>query len=63
VPILEKPSHSTSWRVGVTEATAYLGKSGGQNVAIVVAKDGPHAGKVIASFIPDANQLKLMLGR
>jgi hypothetical protein len=49
--------------VGVTEATAYLGKSGGQNVAIVVAKAGSHAGKVIALFIPNANQLKLMLSR
>jgi hypothetical protein len=62
-PILEKPIHSTNWRIGATEATAYLGKSAGQNVAIVVAKDGPHAGKVIGAFIPDANQLKLMLGR
>lgn len=62
-PILENPIHSTNWRIGATEATAYLGKSAGQNVAIVVAKDGPHAGKVIGAFIPDANQLKLMLGR
>jgi hypothetical protein len=62
-PILERPIHSTSWRIGATEGTAYLGKSAGQNVAIVVAKDGPHAGKVIGAFIPDANQLKLMLGR
>jgi hypothetical protein len=62
-PILEHPLHSAPWRIGETNATAYLGRVGDKNLFIVVAKDGPWAGKVLSSFVPDANQLALLLGR
>ena len=57
------PTHSASWRIGATQAQAFLGEVGGQNVAIMIAKEGPQAGKVISAFVPDANQLSLMLSR
>ncbi|MEZ4527775.1 MAG: hypothetical protein R2941_17820 [Desulfobacterales bacterium] len=60
-PILENPRHAADWRIGGTQARAFLGEVNGQNLAIVVAKEGPHQGKVISSFIPDANQLQLQL--
>ncbi len=62
-PILENPLHTANWRIGVTEGRAFLGNVNGQNVAIVVAENGPFQGRVITSFIPDANQLRLMLSR
>jgi hypothetical protein len=62
-PILENPRHVADWRIGGTQARAFLGGVNEQNLAIVVAKEGPHQGKVISSFIPDANQLQLMLSR
>lgn len=61
--ILRNPDHVVSWRIGATQGTAYLGSSGGRQVVIVVANEGPHAGKVISAFFPDPNQLRLILGR
>ncbi|TWT59741.1 Ig-like domain-containing protein [Rubinisphaera italica] len=61
--ILRNPEHVAPWRIGATQGTAYLGTSGGRRVVIVVADEGPYAGKVISSFIPDENQLQLILGR
>lgn len=63
VPILERPLHTANSRVGATQGRAFLGKAGGRDVAIVVAKEGPHQGKVITSFFPDGNQLNLFHGR
>jgi hypothetical protein len=55
--------HTADWRIGATNARAFLGNVKGQDVVIVIAKDGPQQGKVISSFIPDANQLNLILSR
>ena len=63
IPILEKPQHTANWRVGATEGKAFLGNAEGKKIVIVVAKEGPHQGKIISSFIPDENQLKLILSR
>ncbi len=54
------PVHKADWRIGATNGIAHLGKSNGKYVVIVVAKDGPYKDKVIASFIPDNNQLNLI---
>ncbi|WP_138985732.1 RHS repeat domain-containing protein, partial [Xanthomonas sacchari] len=62
-PILENPTHTADWKIGATQGRAFLGNVGGHDVVIVVAKDGPLEGKVISSFIPDANQLKIILER
>ena len=62
-PILENPVHAANWRIGATEARAFLGNVNGQNVVVVVAKEGAYQGKVISSFIPDSNQLSLLLSR
>ena len=56
-------THSAPWRIGATQAQAFLGQVNGQTVAIIVAKEGAQAGKVISAFVPDANQLSLMLSR
>lgn len=62
-PILTNPTKTASWRVKGTSGRAFLGKSNGKNVVIVVATDGPKQGKVITSFIPDANQLSIIRNR
>lgn len=62
LPILQSPVHKADWRIGATNGIAHLGKSNGKYVVIVVAKDGPYKDKVIASFIPDNNQLNLIMG-
>ncbi|MEZ5610450.1 MAG: DUF637 domain-containing protein, partial [Rhodocyclaceae bacterium] len=62
-PILENPVHTANWRIGATQGRAFLGSANGQDLVIVVAKDGPHQGKVISAFVPDANQLNLILSR
>lgn len=62
-PILENPIHAANWRIGATQGRAFLGSVDGQHVVVVVAKDGPYQGKVISSFIPDSNQLDLILSR
>lgn len=62
MPILQSPVHKADWRIGATNGIAHLGKSNGKYVVIVVAKDGPYKDKVIASFIPDNNQLNLIRG-
>lgn len=60
VPILENPTVTSSWRVGGTQGQAFAGQVNGEWVVLVVAKDGPYQGKVVSSFIPDANQKALM---
>lgn len=40
-----------------------MGSVEGRNIVIVVANEGPMKGKVISSFIPDKNQLDIMLSR
>lgn len=45
-PILENPLHATNWRIGATEGRAFLGNVNGNNLVIVVAKDGPHQGNL-----------------
>ncbi len=62
-PILENPMHTANWRVGATQGRVFLGKVGDDMLAIVVASEGPYQGKVLTAFIPDVNQLKLMLSR
>ncbi len=62
-PILENPMHTANWRVGATQGRVFLGKVGDDVLAIVVASEGPYQGKVLTAFIPDVNQLKLMLSR
>lgn len=62
-PILENPVHTANWRIHATEGRAFLGSVDGQDLVIVVAKDGPHQGRVISSFVPDSNQLSLILSR
>lgn len=62
-PILENPLHVANWRISATEGRAFLGNVNGHNVVIVVAESGPFQGKVISSFIPDENQLRLILSR
>ena len=62
-PILRSPLHSAAWRVGGNQGRVFLGKAGGRDLAIFVAKDGPHQGKVLTLFFPDAKQLGLMYGR
>jgi len=62
-PILENPIHVADWRIGVTDGRAFLGNVNGQSVVVVVAQNGPYQGKVISSFIPDTNQLKLIFSR
>lgn len=59
-PILEQPAHSFDWRLGDTATRGFAGVVGGQWVAVFVAKEGPHRGKVVSAFIPDANQRTLM---
>ena len=61
--ILTNPTKTASWRVKKTNGRAFLGKSNGKNVVIVVATDGPKQGKIITSFIPDANQLSIIRNR
>ena len=63
LPILENPLHSAEWRVGANFGRGFLGSVNGQNVMIVVAKDGPYQGKVLTLFIPDTNQLSQFLAR
>lgn len=63
LPILENPIHSSDWRIGGTQGRAFLGNVNGENIVIVVAKSGPHQGKVISSFVPDEDQLNLILSR
>ena len=63
VPILEAPKKSADWRVGGTEGRAFLGEVSGKPVVIVVAKDGPFAGKVVSAFVPDSNQLSIIMSR
>jgi hypothetical protein len=62
-PILKNPLHAANWRIGVTEGRAFLGNVNGQNAIVVVAENGPYQGRIISSFIPDANQLRLILSR
>ncbi|MDV7341750.1 filamentous hemagglutinin N-terminal domain-containing protein [Terasakiella sp. A23] len=62
-PILTSPTKTVDWRIGTTNGRAFLGDVNGETIAIIVAKDGPRQGKVVASFIPDANQLEIMLKR
>ena len=57
IPILENPAHTFNWRVGVTNSKGFVGEFNGQTVVVFIAKDGPYAGKVISSLIPDANQV------
>jgi filamentous hemagglutinin len=63
IPILKEPLHVTDWTIGATQGRAFLGKVGGQNLVVIVAKDGPQQGKVISSFIPDEKQLAIMTSR
>ncbi len=62
-PILESPTHTADWRIGATLGRAFLGKVNGTDLVVVVAKEGPYQGQVISSFVPDANQLSLILAR
>ncbi len=61
--ILTSPTKTAPWRVGATNGRAFLGSSNGKNVVVVVATDGPKQGKVITSFVPDANQLSIINSR
>jgi hypothetical protein len=63
VPILENPVHTADWRIGATLGRAFVGKVNGTDLVVVVAKEGPYQGQVISSFVPDANQLSLILAR
>jgi hypothetical protein len=51
------------WRIGATLGRAFLGRENGTDLVVVVAKEGPYQGQVISSFVPDANQLSLILAR
>ena len=62
-PILTNPTKTAPWRVGATNGRAFLGSSNGKNVVVVVATDGPKQGKVITSFVSDANQLSIINSR
>ena len=62
-PILINPTKTAPWRVGATDGRAFLGKVNGKNVVVVVAKGGPKQGKVITSFVPNANQLAIINSR
>ena len=62
-PILQNPQKVSPWRIGSTNGTAYLGTFEGQQVVIVIANEGPFSGKVIGAFVPDPNQLRLIIGR
>jgi len=63
LPIFENLIHASDWRIGGTQGRAFLGNVNGENIVIVVAKSGPHQGKVISSFVPDEDQLNLILSR
>ena len=64
LPILTRPlGRPFAWRIGETQATGFLGRTAGRWIAVLVAEDGPWAGKVVAGLVPDPNQLALMLGR
>lgn len=62
-PILQESIHVADRRIGATEGRAFVGSVNGQNIVIVVATDGAMKGKVISSFIPDENQLDIILSR
>ncbi|MBB6099664.1 hypothetical protein HNR42_003122 [Deinobacterium chartae] len=57
IPILENPNKTFDYKVGGTMTRAFMGEYMGKPVVIYVAKEGPYAGKVISSIVPDADQL------
>lgn len=61
--ILRNPEHVALWRTGADQGIGYLGTVGGKKVLVVVASEGPWAGKVISTIFPDANQLAIFLAR
>ncbi len=63
-PILQNPDHVAAWNIGGVNGTAYIATtSNGRQIAVIIANEGPYAGKVLSAFFPDANQLAIMLGR
>jgi hypothetical protein len=62
-PILRAPEHTAAWRIGNTNARAFLGEIDNTRVAVIVATDGPKQGKVLTAIVPDANQLQIMMSR
>ncbi|MFG2999576.1 polymorphic toxin-type HINT domain-containing protein, partial [Streptomyces sp. NPDC048340] len=55
--ILTNPTKTFDWKTGNTPARAFAGMVDGKHVVLMVAKEGPHAGKVLTSYIPDADQI------
>lgn len=63
IPILMNPVHQAPYIFSQTQGQAFLGNVSGVDLVIIVARDGPHAGKVISAFVPDANQKSIILSR
>lgn len=56
-PILQNPLKRFPWSVSGTPCEAYYGLVNGTRVVLAVAKEGPYAGKVLTSVVPDATQV------
>lgn len=56
-PILENPTHRFPWRTGNTPSEVFLGTHNGQQVAVHVASEGPHAGKALTMYAVDERNL------
>lgn len=55
--ILESPAKTFDWTVGGTACRGFAGVVDGENVVVFVAEEGPYAGKVLSSVVPDAAQV------
>jgi hypothetical protein len=56
-PILENPSHSFNWKIGATEARAFVGVISEKPVVVFVAKEGLYQGRVLSAVVPDAKEI------
>ncbi|MGO1003638.1 hemagglutinin repeat-containing protein [Lysobacter sp. CA196] len=56
-PILQAPTATFDWKLGVTQSRAFVGEVAGKPVVVFVAKEGPYNGRVLSAIVPDKNQM------
>ena len=57
-PILERPSATFDHILGDgTKVKGFLGDSGGQQIAVMIFKEGPYQGQLATAVVPSPNQL------